>query len=331
MDVLNFSSYANAFKLGVIIESEIDITNALLGFIIESPNVYKKGTEEPYILSSQIISPWWNQVEDIPGNIKKAATRIDISSKADSYFDETVYPLLSGLKEQLTYNALTDLIEKQEMADTERDRLMNLYNDGTYSEFLAQTFLHAIQNKGNITKNKKRTQPASVRQDLETLNTILARYPRPVIIVPPDDLEDIEMIYVQELLAAYADAEDVEVMTREDLDSYKQYKRDFTNNRKYFFAAESIQRSLRDTVLPDEYKDFDSLKTETLDAIEPVKNRYYSNGYERLSKVMEHASLLRLNKSMLTTLPGWIGAREQMGICHMLVNENNFRWVDDDE
>ena len=47
-----------------------------------------------------------------------------------------------------------------------------------------------------------------------------------------------------------------------------------------------------------------------------------------MNTVMERVTFIPLN-SLLMHLPGWIRAQERKGICHMLVNEEKIKWVED--
>ncbi len=330
MDILNFSSYAHAIEKGIANPKQIEIIQMLLGFIVNKPDVLNKNGDQYNLDDNQTLNRWWKQTEELPKNIKDAAVRADIIAEANDYFDAEVWPKLNPPKEEDTYEELLSLIKQQDMADITKEKLISLYNNEELSEFLAQTFLYAIQNKNKVKSKIQLKQPLALAEDIQKLQDILSHYPKPVILTPPSDLNDHEMIYVEELFAAYADAEGMEDFTRDDLDTYIKYKKNFSNQRKRYYAAESIRQSIRDTLLPEEYKNFEELKQETLIGILPVHEQDYKTGYDRLNNVMAHATVINVTKSMLATLPGWIGNNEKMGICHMLVNDREIRWVDDD-
>lgn len=331
MAILNFASYAKAIRKGIPNSEQLEVTNLLLGLLINRPGVLNRN-REPYHLNSQNTARWWNQKEDIPRNIKNAAARPDVIAEASDYFDIYILNVLTPPKDGDTYACLLNLIKQQDMSDETRDRLISLHRSNELSDFLAQTFLYAIQTENKVDlKPPIKKQPTDLQEDVRKLRELLEQFPKPHILMPPDVLEDHEMIYIQELLAAYADAENSDIFTRDDLDSHQNYKRDFSHQRNRYYSAESIRQSLRDTLLPEEYTDFESLKKETLSDIQPVHEQYYQNGFERLNRVMAHATLIQLNRSLLAQLPGWIGGTEIMGICHMLVNDGEIRWVDNDE
>lgn len=330
MDILNFSSYAQSIEKGMLNPDHTQIVRLLLGFIVDRTDVINKNGGQ-YTIDNQQAHRWWYQKEEIPRNIKKAAGRPDIQATAAEYFDNNILDALSPPKDADTYDSLQALIKQENIAEETRVNLLQLLSHNELSEFLAQTFILAIQKTNKVSSSVPTSIPKiSVSEDVKKLQELLKNYPKPLVLAPPEDLEEHEMVYVQELFAAYADAEGLRTFSKDDLANYKRYKRDFLYQRKEYYAAESIRQSVRDTLTPIEYTEFDVLKQETLSGIMPIYNRYYTSGFDRLSSVMAHATLLNINKSLLSQLPGWIGAEETMGICHMLVNDKMIRWVDDD-
>lgn len=57
----------------------------------------------------------------------------------------------------------------------------------------------------------------------------------------------------------------------------------------------------------------------------------YDNGYKRLTAVTSQAALVPITRSQIALLPGWIGAAEKVGMCHMLANRKEIQWVDEDD
>lgn len=178
--------------------------------------------------------------------------------------------------------------------------------------------------KGYITDDE-------IRNDVDALKKMLSKYKRPDPLPVPLKIDNAEMNYVEALYAAYASAEDVPKYTRRDVDRNKRYKKDFAYQRKCYYATETIRRSLQDALLPIEYKEFDEMREEIKETIYPKLIMPYDNGYLRLSAVTSHASLADIKRSQIALLPGWIGAAEKVGMCHMLANKKEISWVDDDE
>lgn len=160
---------------------------------------------------------------------------------------------------------------------------------------------------------------------------MLNKYKKPDQIPVPIKIDKNEMVYVEALYDAYASAEDVPKYSRCDVERNKRYKKDFAYQRKCFYATETIRRSLQDALLPIEYKEFDEMREEIKEGISPKLIPPYDNGYQRLSAVTSHASLVPVTRSQIALLSGWIGAAEKVGMCHMLVNKKDIQWVDEDE
>lgn len=151
----------------------------------------------------------------------------------------------------------------------------------------------------------------------------------PEQLAPPDDIEPHEQAYINALCNAYADALSRECVTKNDIDTLpKRYQVDFTEQRKSYYSAESIQRSVRE-IYDDGENQFNILKD---DAYEGIKETYwgtYPNGYERLRAVLIKITSTTLDKSKLSLIKNLIGNLEKKGICHILVNDDKIKsWVD---
>lgn len=334
MNILNFASYAKSIKKGIPKASNVEITRLLLNFIVEKNNVVNsKGGL--YNINDSYSSLWWNQREDIPAPIKKAAALTEIISEATDYFEDKIIVALSPQKELDTYNSILDLIKKDStIAEDHKNYLISLYEANEIGEFLSQTFLYALQkdNKSlDQTSTTNISPTASITDDVNKLTELLKQYPKPVQLIPQDNLDEHEMIYITELLAAYADEEGVPQIEKNNLENYPKYKKNFVRQRKDYYAAETIRQSARDSLGLNGTDEFNVLKEETLDGIIDVHEDYYNSGFDRLNSVMKHVTTIQLNKSWLTRLPGWISNSEKKGFCHMLVNDRQIKWVDKDE
>lgn len=170
-----------------------------------------------------------------------------------------------------------------------------------------------------------------IRNDVDALRKMLSKYKKPDEIPVPFQIAETEMTYVEALYEAYASVEDVPKYTRRDVDRSKRYKKDFTYQRKCFYATEAIRKSLQNALLPIEYKEFDEMQQEIKEGVYPKYIAPYDNGFERLTSVTSQAALVPVTRSQIAMLPGWIGAAEKVGMCHMLVNNKDMKWVDEDE
>lgn len=123
--------------------------------------------------------------------------------------------------------------------------------------------------------------------DVDLVNQKLALMKAPERLIPPDNVADEELRYISELLAAYADALGCDVLTQSDLSDPKLYRfqKDFSKQRRDFYAAETIRRASRDSLATYGIEAFQSLKDETYAGIEDTLDNYYENGFLRLKAV----------------------------------------------
>lgn len=146
----------------------------------------------------------------------------------------------------------------------------------------------------------------------------------------PIEINPDELKYVQALLSSYADLDACEYSDSKDLPS--KHLSDLKSQRKNFYKAESIRRGIRDNFTPDEgVEHFSMLKDDMFDGIEETYQSNYDNGYLRLKAVLQQSSIITLNGSVLSFIPGILRNSTKKGICHMLVNDGRLNWVFEDE
>lgn len=298
----------------------------------------KNKNGEPIQITPQMVSRLFNFDIDVHKSIVSASTSKKVIDESYVYFTNNIVEYLNPhKKEDLIANLKNIIFEDNTIAKDKKHSLLSKANLDTISEFLADTFLYAI-NQPNKDLNKQltntkveiSTELVPNLDDISKLKTLLARIKPPAVTKPPDKLEDHEMAYVRELLAAYGDAEGIGEITKEELPKYSKYSKNFIRQRKSYYAAESIRRFARDSFSSVEPNQFETLKEETLDGVVDVCESDYPNGFIRLNNVMEHVTKIDLSKCLLIQIPGCIGNNERKGICHILVNEGEIGWVDDD-
>lgn len=150
----------------------------------------------------------------------------------------------------------------------------------------------------------------------------------PVQLVPQGALETHELPYINALCEVYAEKISQEV-TPGSIDTLPpMYRRHFTEQRKAYYSAESVHRSVRE-IFADGEQQFGALKDDAYDGIEPTYyDDNYATGYDRLRAVLEKITSTTLTKSALVNIVGLISNLEKKGICHMLVNDERIRsWV----
>jgi len=147
----------------------------------------------------------------------------------------------------------------------------------------------------------------------------------------PDVPDAHEYLYVGAICEAYADALGRESVTSEDVPTLPQrFKSNYSSQRKAYYAAESVRRSVRD-VIDDGDNQFAILEEEAYAGIEEAYWADYNNGFERLNAVLMKMTNTSLNKSTLVHIANLIGPIEKKGLCHIMVNEERIKsWVNID-
>lgn len=97
---------------------------------------------------------------------------------------------------------------------------------------------------------------------------------------------------------------------------------------KDYYSAETIRRFVRDTLTDSQQ--FDVLKEEIYNGIIDTHEQEYDSGYKRLVEDLKQAAVTNTSKSMLDSKLHCIGNSERKGVCHMLVNDNKLRWVNEE-
>ncbi len=151
----------------------------------------------------------------------------------------------------------------------------------------------------------------------------------PAPLKPTDTIEVVEMPYISALLEAYSDELKVKIDTAKSLEAYGHYFKHLNRQRKDYYSAETIRRFVRDTLTDSQQ--FDILKEEIYNGIIDTHEQKYDSGYKRLVEDLKQASVTNTSKSMLDSKLHCIGNSERKGVCHMLVNDEKLRWVNNDE
>lgn len=147
-----------------------------------------------------------------------------------------------------------------------------------------------------------------------------------------DGITGVEGSYTDALLAAYGQVEGIKHFTIDMLDAYPAHKENFSNQRKYYFAAEAVRRGIRDLYGTKEKDQFEVLKDEMYEGVTEVWEDEAKNGLARMRKVMAQATKTSLDKCRICRETEWIGNSQRKGVCHFLVGENRLKgWVREDD
>ncbi len=331
MNTLCFATYTKNLKLALVeTMSDEELVRTLLDCILSKVSLLNKNGN-PFDTSKSIASEYLSRKRPIPRAIKDSVDTVKDS--ATQYFADRILPLIDPIHMEDLIDAQTSLLQNDfSIAKNAKTSLLSI----SHSEpavYLSKLYLFALTRPNKEKKPQDLPVAFSKKftmEDVALINQKLALIEAPERLTPPDNVADEELRYVSELLAAYADASRRDTLTQADLSDPKlrEFQKDFSKQRKNFYAAETIRRASRDSLANYGIKAFQSLKDETYAGIEETLDDYYETGFRRLKAVMERVGILTLSKSMLLKIPNWVGIEERKGICHFLVNDGKVQWVD---
>lgn len=336
MGILNYSSYVHKMEVGLRRNGMHPMAVLLLTSITKYPSV-KNRWGKPYKISRTEARDWYHGAQSIPQGIKDGADNSAVVRGIEQYFEDNVVPEIYSDKEQDVLDGILELVHDDKgIQKTTRKKLEKLYADGEIAAFLSTTFLLAIKNENGLFQRpvrKKKSKPLAETDDIEEFENLMKqRYKKPDPMTPPKELAEHELTYATELLAAYADAAKVPEMAREDLQApgNARFSRDFDRQRRFYYMAETILEASKDMLKLKESECFDKAKGEVYDYIIQTCDSPYDDGYKRLCAVIQRAGGTPLSKAIDDMLLNWMGPGEKQGVCHMLVNDKQIRWVDDE-
>lgn len=144
---------------------------------------------------------------------------------------------------------------------------------------------------------------------------------RPSIPEPPDNVSENEIIYINELLRAFADADGVKEILVSSLVSGDDYKEEYDSARKNFYAAEGLQKFSRDW-LPDNC--YEELIEECFEGVSPTIRSKFENGYARYLATNSQAVRIAYSSHPLNP---YMKIQDKKGLCHQLVISRGVKWV----
>ncbi len=181
---------------------------------------------------------------------------------------------------------------------------------------------------GSVTMPKK--APSVFEKSLKLIEDIdkkIQQLPKPTPVPVPQKTAAVESPFIQELYAAYGDAENITDFSEANLNDYPDYVDDLDDRRIDFYAAVTIERGVVELDSDNLANQFDVLKQETLTGVKDTARKPQPNGYERMLSVMEQAIHVPLDNYMLSKSPYWISGNIKKGVCHHLVNDGKLKWV----
>ncbi|MEU1194038.1 ABC-three component system protein [Streptomyces sp. NPDC005859] len=143
---------------------------------------------------------------------------------------------------------------------------------------------------------------------------------RPEVREIPAYDESQESRYVGQLLNVYRESYSKEITTVDDAMNNPRARSHLTRQREYFFSAESLRLFARDSV---PVGTFEGLQGDVYDGVFETYARDFTNSMDRLTSVLEKSTSLALHGNVLLIVTK---ARDSMGICHQLANEDRLKW-----
>lgn len=232
-----------------------------------------------------------------------------IGTKLSDLLDNHIN-LKDGLRQEWDHKCKNDIVENESIELT--GDFLQYFNDFDF------TIFDSIQIKNVIAEHK--SHPNHIRRfggGLPSRERI-----KPI----PSDIQSYEIRYTQQLRLAYnSDKDENSFTTIQDFQDNSLYQRHFERARESFHNAEQLRNFSRDTLGPDTFAD---LQEEIYQRIADIADENIKNGFTKAKKVEAAAMDVPIESNPLKArclVP------DKRGICHQLVNDNKFQWVEDDE
>lgn len=328
--ILNYKSYYEAFKLGVVDDGFTPVAR-LLFFPLFDPKgniVLCDENDVPYEVNNKNSSAWGNGTEPIPQRIQTEIGKNETLTILIKHFSSKDFKAaISDAKEDEMYEAMVALVKDcDNISESKKKALLKYYIGlGSY-EFLARVFQRAVLGYNKVTSSKRRKKAADKEADsvVEFDKLVRRKKPEPKV---PKRIQQTEIKYVMQLYAAYSDATGKPIKKASDLDALD-YRDDFEHHRKNYYKAELVCRETRDSIRPYEASPIEELKDEIEEGVYETRRKPYDDALHKVDAVMEQASKVPISSWVDDATFRWIGPAEKKGVCHILVNDERFKWVE---
>ena len=322
---LNYSSFAQAFNNALLKNGLTRTANLLLGFLIDGRHsAMGKGRK----ISRQDARTWFRAEDNISGPVKAGLTQEDAFEEACNQMEDLLEHEVDPEKKTELLDNIWSLTENDvSMSEETKQEISDYFDNEEDSKFLARALLFAVRAENKLhpkPSHKAKSEEALICEVVEKVNRI--KPPKQLAI--PKNIDTKETEYVNEMLVAFADAENVSSITKDELSSnpdYSKYKDDFDQQRKCFYAAESLRMAERDSESLKGKHGFECLEDEMYDGIYDALMLSDSNALEHMHHVLQHATTINPD-TLLAHIDGWVKNKEKRGVCHMLVKDKGIHW-----
>ena len=333
---LCFGSYGQAIKKAKKSpKTNMAVTGLLLSLITDNVDVTNQ-RGEPFDLSDKIASLYLSCKDHVLQAIVDASSNAGVVDVSEQYFRENVITQLEPLLiDDLISNIRTILEDDANIPSTLKSEWITIADRKHLPEFLSVIFLYAIKKENKLSPLVAAASSDDLMKlaisELDSVESIIKKYPRPQEIPVPELPEDEEMEYIRALLAVYAEELKSDgTLELIDLEDTPVFKKDLSRRRKDYYAAETIREGTRDSFGDTEESNFSALKEDILDSVYDEYIKAHPSSMDRLNCVMSQAALSPANRCILLSKLAWISAREKKGVCHFLVKDGELKWVVDD-
>lgn len=329
--ILNYKSLYEAVKIGVVNDGYTSVTRMLFFpvFDIYWGIMPCDADGVPYAVDNQNANSWCKGEEPIPTEIKKAiGKKTTLEALIEYYKSKDFTDQLYEATEDEMYESVVKLVKDCDISDSAKEKLLKIYESGDYRSFLAHVFQRAIRGENKVVSKRRKRKAADIEDDSIKEFNKLVRKKKPETHVPAT-VQPPEMTYVSQLFAAYnTTGKGLHISKPEDLDALG-LREHFEHQRQSYYMAETVNSETRDAVLPGEKSPFDVLKDEIEFGIFIEKRKTYPDAVQKVDAVVGKASELSISTMVDEATNHWIGVGEKAGVCHMLVNDERLKWVDE--
>ena len=297
-----------------------DLINLLYDAVAEPVGLTNKNGE-PITVAKGTAS---KIMKRLPGgnpnrSIRSKSADDKVLASIEEYFKRNVVKrLLKGCEDDLIERLKAIINDDAGISKAKKQELLENAQKDKLAMFLASVYLYSLS-RDNVLHDSSSTKSITATTELE-------------VIPLPTGITGVEGSYTDALLAAYGQAEGIKNFTVDMLNTYPTHKENFSNQRKYYFAAEAVRRGTRDLYGTKEKDQFEVLKDEMYEGVTEVWEDEAKNGLARMRKVMAQATKTSLDKCRICRDTEWVGNSQRKGVCHFLVGENRLKgWVRDDD
>ena len=278
---------------------------------------------EPISVDKSTASRIMNRQDNVHQKVRDGATRREVTDSIVEYFKTSVLGYIRpDYPEELIHKLNLIINADTQISESKKSEFAGVAQKSTLAEFLASVFLYTLSRVNKLPKTN--LHKSQNEQGYKTHSL--------VAVDPPSTVVEYEQPYVLALMEAYGEDAGKEDFSQTDLPNYPKYSDNFSRQRKYFYAAETVRRGTRDIYRDSDQDQFQVLKDEMYEGVIEVWEEKHKNGVEKLGKVMTQAAVTPVDRCWLSRDTDWIGNSQKKGVCHFLVNDQRLKgWVMKDD